>query len=59
LARTHRVGRDERDLHLVFVHEPCVSFGRCVRTCDEVPGAFARTASGRGFDADVQTCRRI
>ena len=55
LARTHSVGRDERHLHLVCVHALCVSCGRCVRTCGEVPGAFARTATGRGCEADVQT----
>ena len=34
-------------------HELCISCGRCVRACDEVQGAFALTATGRGFDANI------
>ncbi len=34
-------------------HELCISCGRCVRACDELQGAFALTATGRGFDANV------
>ena len=36
-----------------FQHELCISCGRCVRACDEVQGAFALTATGRGFDANI------
>jgi predicted molibdopterin-dependent oxidoreductase YjgC len=39
--------------YLAFRHELCISCGRCVRACDEVQGAFALTATGRGFDANV------
>ena len=45
--------RDERHPYLAFRHELCISCGRCVRACDEVQGAFALTATGRGFDANV------
>ena len=31
----------------------CICCGRCVRACDEVQGAFALTATGRGFDANI------
>ncbi len=34
-------------------HELCISCGRCVRACDEVQGAFALTATGRGFEANI------
>ena len=44
---------DERHPYLAFQHELCISCGRCVRACDEVQGAFALTATGRGFTANV------
>jgi predicted molibdopterin-dependent oxidoreductase YjgC len=50
------VRRHEDDLrhpYLALRHELCISCGRCVRACDEVQGAFALTATGRGFEADV------
>ncbi len=55
LARvpTHAVDHDERHPYLAFQHELCISCGRCVRACDEVQGAFALTATGRGFTANV------
>jgi predicted molibdopterin-dependent oxidoreductase YjgC len=49
----HRVEHDYRHPYLAFQHELCISCGRCVRACDEVQGAFALTATGRGFDANV------
>ena len=51
--RDHPVKHDERHPYLVFQHELCISCGRCVRACDEVQGAFALTATGRGFHANV------
>lgn len=50
---THELDRDDRHPYLVFQHELCISCGRCVRACDEVQGAFALTATGRGFGANV------
>ena len=50
---THEVRHDLRHPYLAFQHELCISCGRCVRACDEVQGAFALTATGRGFDANV------
>lgn len=50
---THPVRHDERHPYLVFRHELCISCGRCVRACDEIQGAFALTATGRGFHANV------
>jgi len=50
---THPVDRDERHPYLSLRHELCISCGRCVRACDEVQGAFALTATGRGFSANV------
>ena len=50
---THPVDQDERHPYLAFQHELCISCGRCVRACDEVQGAFALTATGRGFTANV------
>jgi formate dehydrogenase major subunit len=50
---THRVEEDLRHHYLGFRHELCISCGRCVRACDEVQGAFALTATGRGFEANV------
>ena len=44
-----RVDHDDRHPYLAFQHELCISCGRCVRACDEVQGAFALTATGRGF----------
>jgi predicted molibdopterin-dependent oxidoreductase YjgC len=49
----HEPGLDERHPYLAFQHELCISCGRCVRACDEVQGAFALTATGRGFEANV------
>jgi formate dehydrogenase major subunit len=50
---THERVHDARHPYLVFQHELCISCGRCVRACDEVQGAFALTATGRGFNANV------
>jgi NADH dehydrogenase/NADH:ubiquinone oxidoreductase subunit G len=50
---THEVRHDTRHPYLAFQHELCISCGRCVRACDEVQGAFALTAVGRGFEANV------
>jgi len=50
---THDVDLDERHPYLAFQHELCISCGRCVRACDEIQGAFALTATGRGFDSNV------
>ena len=52
-GQTHAADRDERHPYLAFQHELCISCGRCVRACDEVQGAFALTATGRGFAANV------
>jgi formate dehydrogenase major subunit len=49
----HEPGHDERHPYLALQHELCISCGRCVRACDEVQGAFALTASGRGFGANI------
>ncbi len=50
---THAVAHDERHPYLAFRHELCIACGRCVRACDEVQGAFALTATGRGFRSNV------
>jgi predicted molibdopterin-dependent oxidoreductase YjgC len=50
---THTLDHDTRHPHLAFQHELCISCGRCVRACDEVQGAFALTATGRGFSANI------
>jgi formate dehydrogenase major subunit len=50
---THTVDHDTRHPYLAFQHELCISCGRCVRACDEVQGAFALTATGRGFTANI------
>ncbi|HUB76018.1 MAG TPA: 2Fe-2S iron-sulfur cluster-binding protein [Solirubrobacteraceae bacterium] len=50
---THPVDHDERHPYLAFQHELCISCGRCVRACDEIQGAFALTATGRGFEANI------
>ena len=50
---THPVRHDERHPYLVLHHELCISCGRCIRACDEIQGAFALTATGRGFHANV------
>jgi formate dehydrogenase major subunit len=52
-GQAHGVKHDYRHPYLAFQHELCISCGRCVRACDEVQGAFALTAIGRGFDANV------
>jgi len=49
----HEEGHDFRHPYLAFQHELCISCGRCVRACDEVQGAFALTAVGRGFSSNV------
>ncbi len=49
----HEVEHDLRHPYLAFQHELCISCGRCVRACDEVQGAFALTATGRGFQANI------
>jgi NADH dehydrogenase/NADH:ubiquinone oxidoreductase subunit G len=50
---THSVDEDLRHPYLALRHELCISCGRCVRACDEVQGAFALTATGRGFEANI------
>jgi bidirectional [NiFe] hydrogenase diaphorase subunit len=50
---THAFDHDTRHPYLAFQHELCISCGRCVRACDEVQGAFALTATGRGFGANI------
>jgi predicted molibdopterin-dependent oxidoreductase YjgC len=52
-GRTHEHRRDDRHPYLLMENELCISCGRCVRICDELQGAFALTATGRGFDANV------
>lgn len=47
------VEHDERHPYLALQHELCISCGRCVRACDEVQGAFALTATGRGFHSGI------
>jgi predicted molibdopterin-dependent oxidoreductase YjgC len=49
----HQAKHDARHPYMVFQHELCISCGRCVRACDEVQGAFALTATGRGFHSNV------
>ena len=49
----HATRHDTRHPYLAFQHELCISCGRCVRACDEIQGAFALTAVGRGFEANV------
>jgi predicted molibdopterin-dependent oxidoreductase YjgC len=44
---------DGRHPYLALQHELCISCGRCVRACDEVQGAFALTATGRGFHSGI------
>jgi predicted molibdopterin-dependent oxidoreductase YjgC len=49
----HATDHDERHPYLALQHELCISCGRCVRACDELQGAFALTATGRGLQANV------
>jgi predicted molibdopterin-dependent oxidoreductase YjgC len=49
----HEAKHDARHPYLVLQHELCISCGRCVRACDEVQGAFALTATGRGFHSNI------
>ncbi|HET9094627.1 MAG TPA: 2Fe-2S iron-sulfur cluster-binding protein [Solirubrobacteraceae bacterium] len=50
---THPVRHELEHPYLAFRHELCISCGRCIRACDEVQGAFALSATGRGFEANV------
>lgn len=50
---THPVRHDDRHPYLYLQHELCISCGRCVRACDEIQGAFALTAVGRGFHTNI------
>lgn len=49
----HVRDHDARHPYLALQHELCISCGRCVRACDEIQGAFALTATGRGFAANI------
>jgi bidirectional [NiFe] hydrogenase diaphorase subunit len=49
----HQGDQDLRHPYLALRHELCISCGRCVRACDEIQGAFALTATGRGFEANI------
>ena len=49
----HAPEHDTRHPYLALQHELCISCGRCVRACDEIQGAFALTATRRGFHANV------
>ncbi len=49
----HEADEDLRHPYLALRHQLCISCGRCVRACDEVQGAFALTATGRGFEANI------
>ena len=48
-----RPAHDRRHPYLALQHELCISCGRCVRACDEIQGAFALTATGRGFHSGI------
>ena len=52
-APSHPHEDDFRHPYLALQHELCISCGRCVRACDEIQGAFALTATGRGFEANI------
>lgn len=52
-GETHVRLQDTRHPYLALRHELCISCGRCIRACDEIQGAFALTATGRGFSANV------
>ena len=52
-GEVHDGEQDLRHPYLALRHELCISCGRCVRACDEVQGAFALTATGRGFEANI------
>lgn len=49
----HEPAHDLRHPYLALRQELCISCGRCVRACDEIQGAFALTATGRGFEANI------
>ena len=52
-GEVHAGEEDLRHPYLALRYELCISCGRCVRACDEVQGAFALTATGRGFEANI------
>lgn len=52
-GEVHQRREDLRHPYLALRQELCISCGRCVRACDEVQGAFALTAVGRGFESSV------
>ena len=52
-GETHAPRLEADHPYLVLRHELCISCGRCIRACDEIQGAFALTATGRGFHANV------
>lgn len=52
-GEVHEREQDLRHPYLALRHELCISCGRCVRACDEIQGAFALTATGRGFEANI------
>jgi predicted molibdopterin-dependent oxidoreductase YjgC len=52
-GEVRRPAHDKRHPYLALQHELCISCGRCVRACDEIQGAFALTATGRGFHSGV------
>ena len=45
--------KDESNPYFTYDPAKCIVCNRCVRACEEVPGTFALTISGRGFDSRV------